>query len=78
MLKPKARDKKMYKDLGQAVHIGPCAALLTQPRGLVSQHGCVSGTRAVPCTAAPSNLNRTVDKDLFVRACGTEVAGSSP
>ncbi|KAF9800610.1 hypothetical protein IEO21_10324 [Rhodonia placenta] len=49
------------RDLGQAVHIGPCAAglcavLLMQPRGPVSQRGCVGGTRAVPCTATPSNL----------------------
>ncbi|KAF9806773.1 hypothetical protein IEO21_08533 [Rhodonia placenta] len=26
--------------------------MLMQPRGLVSHHGCVSGARAVPCTAA--------------------------
>ncbi|OSX61474.1 hypothetical protein POSPLADRAFT_1145007 [Postia placenta MAD-698-R-SB12] len=31
-------------------------SMLTRPRGPVSQRGCVSGARAVPCAAAPSNL----------------------
>ncbi|KAF9810728.1 hypothetical protein IEO21_06820 [Rhodonia placenta] len=31
-------------------------SMLTQPRGPVSQSGCVSVARAVPCTAVPSNL----------------------
>ncbi|KAF9812963.1 hypothetical protein IEO21_05848 [Rhodonia placenta] len=48
-------------NLGQAVHVGLCIAglctvLLMQPQGLVSQHSCVSSARAMPCTAAPSNL----------------------
>ncbi|KAF9799375.1 hypothetical protein IEO21_10572 [Rhodonia placenta] len=30
--------------------------MLTRPWGLVSQSGCVSGARAVPCAAVPSNL----------------------
>ncbi|KAF9795057.1 hypothetical protein IEO21_11112 [Rhodonia placenta] len=30
--------------------------MLTRPRGPVSQSSCVSGARAVPCTAVPSNL----------------------
>ncbi|KAF9794482.1 hypothetical protein IEO21_11190 [Rhodonia placenta] len=30
--------------------------MLTQPQGPVSQSGYVSGARAVPCTAVPSNL----------------------
>ncbi|KAF9796771.1 hypothetical protein IEO21_10955 [Rhodonia placenta] len=30
--------------------------MLTRPRGPVSQSGCVSGARAVPRTAVPSNL----------------------
>ncbi|KAF9806877.1 hypothetical protein IEO21_08499 [Rhodonia placenta] len=32
-------------------------SMLTQPRGPVSQSGCVSGARAVPCTAVLSNLS---------------------
>ncbi|KAF9801831.1 hypothetical protein IEO21_10025 [Rhodonia placenta] len=31
-------------------------SMLTQPRGPVSQSSCVSGARAVPCTAVRSNL----------------------
>ncbi|KAF9793941.1 hypothetical protein IEO21_11233 [Rhodonia placenta] len=31
-------------------------SMLTRPRGPVSQSGCVSGARAVPRTAVPSNL----------------------
>ncbi|KAF9809213.1 hypothetical protein IEO21_07477 [Rhodonia placenta] len=31
--------------------------MLTRPRGLVSQSSCVSGARAVPCTAILSNLS---------------------
>ncbi|KAF9807299.1 hypothetical protein IEO21_08279 [Rhodonia placenta] len=30
--------------------------MLTQPQGPMSQHGCVSGARAVLCTAVLSNL----------------------
>ncbi|KAF9800129.1 hypothetical protein IEO21_10435 [Rhodonia placenta] len=30
--------------------------MLTRPRGPVSQRGCVSGARAVPSAAVPSNL----------------------
>ncbi|KAF9796751.1 hypothetical protein IEO21_10961 [Rhodonia placenta] len=31
-------------------------SMLTRPRGPVSQRGCVSGARAVLCTAALSDL----------------------
>ncbi|KAF9800974.1 hypothetical protein IEO21_10241 [Rhodonia placenta] len=31
-------------------------SMLMRPWGLMSQSGCVSGARAVPCTAVPSNL----------------------
>ncbi|KAF9799454.1 hypothetical protein IEO21_10569 [Rhodonia placenta] len=39
-----------------SVHSWSVRGMLTRPRGPVSQSGCVSGARAVPCTAAPSNL----------------------
>ncbi|KAF9812770.1 hypothetical protein IEO21_05973 [Rhodonia placenta] len=39
-----------------SVHSWSVCSMLTQPRGPVSQSGCVSGARAVPCTAVPSNL----------------------
>ncbi|KAF9801526.1 hypothetical protein IEO21_10096 [Rhodonia placenta] len=62
--------------------------MLTRPRGPVSQSSCVSGARAVPRTAVPSNLiylqgsNMTarlvqssakrIVQRLRVRACGKE------
>ncbi|KAF9796024.1 hypothetical protein IEO21_09787 [Rhodonia placenta] len=47
--------------------------MLTRPRGPVSQRGCVSGARAVPCTAVLSNLiylqgNVMCRRGLSVRA----------
>ncbi|KAF9802947.1 hypothetical protein IEO21_09792 [Rhodonia placenta] len=39
-------------------------SMLTRPRGPVSQSSCVSGARAVPCTAVSSN--RTVDSDASI------------
>ncbi|KAF9814134.1 hypothetical protein IEO21_05272 [Rhodonia placenta] len=45
--------------------------MLMRPRGPVSHSGCVSGARAVPCTAVLSNLiygNVMCRRGLSVRA----------